>query len=251
MKTNKAFFAKLGAVAAALAVWQAAAMLLDSKILLASPPEVAARLASIWRDDGFFETAAFSFSRIVCGFLAALGAGAVLAAAAYRLRAVEYLLMPYMATIKSVPVASFIVIALVWLNSRELSVFISFLMALPIIYTNLLRGLKAADVKMLEMAEVFRVSWLKRLNYILLPQIRPFLFSTCSIALGLSWKAGIAAEIIGIPQGSIGEGLYRAKVYLETTDLFSWTVIIVILSVGFEKLFLLLLKGLFRLLEKR
>lgn len=251
MKKNKAFLAKLGAGAAALAVWQMAAMLLDSKILLASPLDVAARLTTIWQDDGFFGTVLFSFWHIVCGFLAALVAGSVLAAAAYRLKAAEYLLMPYMVTIKSVPVASFIVIALVWLSSKDLSIFISFLMGLPIIYTNLLQGLKSADVKMLEMADIFRVSWLKRAKYILLPQIKPFLLSACSIAMGLAWKAGIAAEIIGIPQGSIGEGLYNAKVYLETTDLFAWTVIIVALSVGFEKLFLLLLKSLFRLSERR
>lgn len=250
MNKNKAFLAKLGAVAAALVVWQAAAMLLNSNILLASPLDVAARLTTIWQDGEFFSTIWFSFSHIVCGFFAALVTGSVLAALAYRLKAAEYLLMPYMVTIKSVPVASFIVIALIWLSSKDLSIFISFLMTLPIIYTNLLQGLKSADVKMLEMTEVFRVPWLKRTRYVLLPQIKPFLLSACSVSLGLAWKAGIAAEVIGIPQGSIGEGLYQAKIYLETTDLFAWTVIIVLLSVGFEKLFLLLLKGLFALIHR-
>ncbi len=247
---KKEFFAKLGAAAAALVVWQAAAMLLDSRILLASPADVAARLVTIWQDDGFAGTLLFSFLHIVLGFLSGLVLGVLLALAAYKLKAAEYLLMPYMTTIKSVPVASFIVIALVWLSSSELSSFISFLMVLPIVYTNILQGLKSADVKMLEMADIFRLSWAKRMRFILLPQIKPYLMSACSVSLGLAWKSGIAAEVIGIPTGSVGEALYRAKIYLETTDLFAWTVIIVAMSVGFEKLFLLTLKGLFRLTER-
>ena len=47
----------------------------------------------------------------------------------------------------------------------------------------------------------------------------------------------IAAEIIGIPKGSIGENLYNAKIYLETPDLFAWTFVIIAVSVLFEKIF--------------
>ena len=73
--------------------------------------------------------------------------------------------------------------------------------------------------------------------YIQLPQIKPFLLSACNIAIGMSWKSGIAAEVIGIPTGSIGEMLYNAKVYFNTVDLLCWTVVIVIISQVFEKVF--------------
>ena len=155
-----------------------------------------------------------------------------------------------MVTVKSVPVASFIIIALVWLTSSSLSVFISFMIVLPIIYTNILNAIRSVDVKMLQMADIFRLSFTKRLVYVWLPQIKPFLFSACSIAIGLAWKSGVAAEIIGIPQGSIGEALYYSKVYLNTTDMFTWTLIIVIMSVAFEKLFALALKLLYKGIEK-
>lgn len=92
--------------------------------------------------------------------------------------------------------------------------------------------------------------WRRRLLYIYLPQLQPFLLSACSVALGMSWKAGIAAEVIGIPSGSIGEQLYEAKVYLSTADLLSWTVVIVLVSVLFEKLFITLLKRAFAGLER-
>lgn len=250
MLKNKKLLQKSASVAAALLFCQAAAVLLNEKIILVTPIDVFARLFTIWEEPAFFSSVWFSFSRIAAGFLLALAVGVVLALAAGRFHIVEILLWPYMVTVKSVPVASFIIIALVWLTSSSLSVFISFMIVLPIIYTNILNAIRSVDVKMLQMADIFRLSFTKRLVYVWLPQIKPFLFSACSIAIGLAWKSGVAAEIIGIPQGSIGEALYYSKVYLNTTDMFTWTLIIVIMSVAFEKLFALALRLLYKGIEK-
>ena len=101
-----------------------------------------------------------------------------------------------------------------------------------------------------KVATVFRMSLGRRILYIWIPRIKPFMLSACSIALGLSWKAGVAAELIGIPSNSLGEMLYYSKIYFNTLDLFAWTVIIVLLSIGFEKLFISLLKFTFGRIEK-
>lgn len=241
---------KFAAVLLTLAVWQAAAMALNQKVLLASPLSVLARLATIWREPEFFSSVWFSFIRIVGGFGLALVLGVLLAVLAGKFRVLETFFWPVFTAIKSVPVASFIIISLIWLTSAELSIFISFLMVLPIIYTNVLEGIRSTDRKMTEMADVFHIPWNRRLVFLWLPQVRPYLMSACSMALGLSWKAGIAAEIIGIPDGSIGEMLYNAKAYLNTVDLFAWTVIIVAVSIAFEKLFLALLRYGFRRLVR-
>ena len=134
--------------------------------------------------------------------------------------------------------ASFIILVLIWVPSRNLSVVISFLMVFPVMYTNLLKGIESTDRNLLEMAQVFRISLPRRIRYIYVSQVLPFFRAGCSVALGLCWKAGIAAEVIGIPEQSIGEMLYNAKIYLNTPDLFAWTVVIVMISLLFEKLFL-------------
>ena len=155
-----------------------------------------------------------------------------------------------MITVKTVPVASFVVICLIWLSAQNLSVFISFLIVLPVVYGNVLEGIKSEDKKMLEVGRVFGMPFLKRVLYIHMPQLKPFILSACMTSLGMSWKAGVAAEIIGTPDGSIGKQLYYAKIYLDTDDLLCWTVIIVIISVAFEKLFMLLLRRFYRRLER-
>lgn len=239
---TKNTLAKCFAVLLALGVWQAVSMLIGSEILLVSPLGVIKRLSTLVLENSFFSVVGYTFIRIVIGFFAGLLAGTLLALVAGRFRIVETLLWPYMITVKSVPVASFVVIALIWFSSSGLSSLISFLMVMPIIYTNLIDGIKAVDSKMLEMADVFKMPFSRRLRYIWLPSVKNYLLSGCRIALGLAWKSGVAAELIGYPEGSMGEALYYSKLYLETADLFAWTVVIVLLSVAFEKLFVLLLK---------
>ncbi len=241
---------RIFAVLFALFLWQIAAMCIDSKILLVSPIEVIKRLFTIWQAENFWRTIWFSFYHIAGGFLIALLLGVLLAALAGRYHRVETLLWPFMVTVKTVPVASFVVICLIWLSAQNLAVFISFLIVLPVVYGNVLQGIKSEDKGMTELGRVFRMPFLRRIAYIHLPQLKPFIMSACSTALGMAWKAGIAAEIIGIPDGSMGKQLYFAKIYLDTDDLLCWTVIIVIISVLFEKLFMWLLKCGYRRLER-
>ena len=164
---------------------------------------------------------------------------AAMTALAAALRWVEVLLRPLMLTIKSIPVASFIILALMWLRSAgNLAVFISFLMVLPVVYTNTLAGIRETDARLLEMAAVFRVPPAKRVRYLYVPAALPYFRSACTVGLGLCWKSGVAAEVIGITSGSIGEALYNAKILFSTAELLAWTVVIVLLSLAFERLFL-------------
>ena len=184
----------------------------------------------------FWQSVGFSFVRIVTGFLLAMFLGIFLAVLAYWSKTVEILIAPVIAVVKSTPVASFIILCLIWIPSRNLSVFISFLMVLPVIYTNILEGIRQTDSKILEMAKVFQVNPGRKIRYIYVSQVLPYFLSACRLSLGMCWKAGVAAEVIGVPSGSIGEKLYNAN--LNTPDLFAWTIVIIVISFVFEKCFL-------------
>mgnify|MGYP002545450977 FL=1 len=132
--------------------------------------------------------------------------------------------------------ASFIILVYLWLPGRWLTTFISALMVFPPVYLNLLEGLARRDRAFAEMARVFRVPWGRRFWRLDLPQLLPYLRSAVSLGLGLCWKAGVAAEVIGVVRGSLGERLYESKIYFEMPELFAWTVSIVALSALFEKL---------------
>lgn len=227
----------------ALALWQILASVIKQPILLVTPLQVAKRLLTIWREVGFWSTIGFTLIRILGGFFLGLFLGILLAGLSDKYKAIEILLWPYMVTIRSVPIASIVVICLIWLSGANLSIFISFLIVIPVIYQNVLTGLKNRDPELNEAAEVNGATGFKKFKYVTLPQISPFLYSACTVTIGMAWKAGVAAEIIGTPQGSIGQMLYLSKIYLDTDGLLAWTVVLVILSIICEKLILLIIKS--------
>lgn len=243
-------FENLLALALALLVWQLAALKINEPIILPTPLRVIERFFQLFSEGGLPERILFSLTRIAQGFFGGLCVGLLLAVLSSASHTVEVLLRPYLFTIKSIPVASFVVLALFWFTAGPIARVISFLMVLPIVYTNVLEGIKAADPAMLEMAEVYRMNFRRRLVYLYVPTVKTPLLSACRIALGLAWKAGIAAEIIGIPDGSLGERLYLSKIWVETDTLLAYTLVIIAVSLLFEKLVLLFMRLLFRLWEK-
>ena len=192
-----------------ITIWQFASMYLGQEILLASPVSVVRKLFKLSFTGNFWQSVGFSFVHIVTGFLLAMFLGIFLAVLAYWSKTVEILIAPVIAVVKSTPVASFIILCLIWIPSRNLSVFISFLMVLP------------------------------------------YFLSACRLSLGMCWKAGVAAEVIGVPSGSIGEKLYNAKIYLNTPDLFAWTIVIIVISFVFEKCFLGIVSRIVYMIEHR
>jgi len=234
-----------------LFVWEIAARSIGSEILLVSPVKVLQVLWKMLFTAELYKTVSFSLVRIVGGFLAAVLCGVILGALSFKVKFVRELIQLPVSVIKATPVASFIILVLIWIPSKNLSVFISFLMAFPIIYTNVCEGLISTDKKLLEMADVFEVSNAKKIRYIYIPQIIPFFRPSCALALGYCFKSGIAAEIIGLSRGSIGERIYQAKIYLETPELFAWTVVVIAVSIAFTKLFLLLIDFMLKKLEGR
>ena len=224
---SKQLFRRAGAVVFWLAVWQCAAMAIGQEVFLVSPVQALRTLLELLPQAAFWRRVGFSSGRILLGFGLGAAAGTLLA--------------PVMQLVKATPVASFIILALVWVRGSSLSVLISFLMVLPVLCGAVRTGIRGADVQLREMARVFRLPLGRRLRAIWLPAVLPAFRQGCSVALGICWKSGIAAEVIGLPNGSIGDALYRAKITLSTGELFAWTFVIILLSTGFEKLFLALL----------
>ena len=219
-----------------LAVWQILAMCVDNFLLVVTPLQALRALLTLAGQAEFWQSAFGSLWRIVLGFLLGAVLALFLAAVSYRYKIAEEVLQPFMVFCKAVPVAVFAVLLLIWWGSSMLAVAICFLVVFPNIYLNTLEGLKSADRELLEMAEIFRLSFRTRFFYIYRPALKPFLLSAFQLSLGMCWKSGVAAEVIGTPAHSIGGALYLAKIYLDTAELFAWTAVIIVLSVCFEKI---------------
>lgn len=233
---------KIIAVAFWIIVWQALSIYINNRIFLASPINVIKRLVSLCQTKESWLAIAGSSIKIASGFFLAVICGILLSILVYRFSLLKEITTVFMQTIKSIPVASFVILAILWV-AKNLSFLISFLMVLPIVYTNVMKGIQATDPFLLQMAKVFRISRIRKVRYIYLPAVMPYFISACSVGLGFCWKSGIAAELISLAQFSIGRRLYEAKLYLDTEELFAWTIIIVVISAIFEKLVMVMIRS--------
>ena len=221
-----------------LLVWQLAAALAGQELLLPSPLRVARELLRLAGGAEFWLTVAQSIRRVLTGIASAVLLGILLALLTHKSALFRALLSPVMTLVKSTPVASFIILALVWLGRDVVPPVIAALMVLPVVWANVSQGLDGIDPQLLELAQVFRLPRGRVFRRITLPSVLPHLRAALCSALGLGWKAGVAAEILTVPARSIGKRIYEAKIYLETTELFAWTAAVVLLSLVIERLLL-------------
>ncbi|MGN1002707.1 MAG: ABC transporter permease [Oscillospiraceae bacterium] len=218
-----------------LAVWELLALLVGKPLLLPDPPTVLARLGTLVTTAAFWAITAVSLLRILCGALIALALGTALAVLTCRFKAMDALFSPLLTVIKSTPVASFIILVLIWVGRDYVPSLIVVLMVLPVVWGNVTAGVRNTDPLLLRTARVFRFSRARTLRRVYIPSVMPYFLSACRTSLGLAWKAGIAAEVLTVPARSIGKMLYESKLYLETVDLFAWTLVVIVCSLVIEK----------------
>ena len=224
-------------------VWQAGAMLLGNPLLLPTPVQVVQRLLDLTVTAAFWQITFASIGRILMGVVWGVGLGVLLAVLTCNSRLLEMLIAPAMTAMQATPVASFSILVLIWLDRDFVPVLICAMMVLPVIWNSVSTGIREVDVQLLEMARVYRLPAFRVLQRVYVPSVMPFFRTACSSALGLGWKAGIAAEVLTVPRQSIGRMISESKLYLLTEELFAWTLTVIVLSLLLQRLMLRLLKG--------
>lgn len=233
-----------------LGVWQLSAFAIDrtmdgkgNELLLPYPATVAVTLFSLAQQGSFWLTVLSSLGRIVAGMVLGTGLGLLLAVLTCVCRLADELLSPAIRVIRATPVASFILLVLLWVARSWVPVVIAALMVLPVVWTNVSRGIRETDPQLLEMARAYRFSRAKTLVLVYLPSLQPYLLSAITTSMGLAWKSGVAAEVLCLPAIAIGTQIHNTKFYLEVPHLFAWTVVVVTLSLIMEHILTTALSG--------
>ena len=237
----KTFLRKLLPPAFWLGVWQFGAWLIDlsmngrgNELLLPYPMTVAKTLLNLARTSHFWLSTGYSLGRIVAGMILGTLLGLLLAALTCFSPLADELLSPAIKVIRATPVASFILLVLLWVYRDWVPVVIAALMVLPVVWGNVSRGIRETDPQLLELARAYRFYRQKTIRLIYLPSLQPYLLSAVTTSMGLAWKSGAAAEILCLPKLSIGTQIYNTKYYFEVPELFAWTACVVTLSMLME-----------------
>lgn len=233
-----------GAVAAFwLAVWVFAAALVAQPLILPGPCAVVVALLRLVCDTGTWAILVGSGARILGGLALAAVCGGVLAGVSVRSRTFSRLVAPALSFVKATPVACVVVLLLIWLGSARVSIAAVFLMALPGVYFSLVEGLAQVNKPLEQMFRLHGVRGWRLFCAHTWREVLPFVLSCARAVIGMSWKAGVAAELIGMAAGTVGERIYQAKLLIETADLLAWTVLVVAASWACERVLVWLLRA--------
>lgn len=248
-RINKKIIIHIAAVIFWLVIWQAASTFTGLDFILAGPVKVLFCLAEMFGESRTYIILAHSFLRISAGFLISFPIAFAAGMASSRYKTFKAFINPLVVMMKSLPIAVFIILILMLTASSMLSLITSFIVTFPVVYYGVLESMLNLDSGLTEMARIFSIKGIRKFRFIILPQCMPYINAAAKTSIGMCWKAGAAAEIIGLPNFSIGEQLYLSKLYLQSDVLLSWGIIIVAAGVVSEKVFLCVFKNLVRLLS--
>ena len=221
-----------------LAVWALISYKVSNSFLLPSPKDTIKVLSELIVDGEFWLISIKSFGRIILGIIIAIVLGVAIAVITSKSKLADVLMSPVLGAVKATPVASFIILISIWLSKNNLPVFITALIVLPVVSTNISVGIRSVSRVLTEVAKVYKLPVSKKISKLYVPSIMPYFLAAMKASLGMAWKAGIAAEVLSPPTYAIGTQLYYAKTYLEMPTMFAWTFVVIVFSIVIEKFFI-------------
>ena len=235
MKAKKTIL-NLIAVVFWISVWQILAMIVKLEVILPSPISTAKALINLASDITFWKSCIMSISRILTGLFCGAIFAVVIAYISYVSELAYVIFSPILTVIKATPIASFIILALIWIGREFVPSFITFLIVIPIVWSSVYHSINNIDSKLKEVTEIFGFTSREKIRHLYFPSVFSSFISSFTTSIGIAWKAGVAAEVLCTPKYSIGTSIFESKKYIETPSLFAWTATVIILSLIIEKL---------------
>lgn len=211
-------------------IWKSAAIVYNNEALLPAPEAVIIRLFNIFSTADFIQILMLTLMRGMIGFLLSLTTGILLGTIAGINNYIEKLLNPVLTIFKSTPIMSIMLLLLIWFGTEKTPIFAGFMVAFPIIYTNMMEGTKNVDKRLVEMAKTYGIDTFHIIKNIYLPSTAPFIFAGISSAFSIGWRVTIGAEVLSRPPHAIGSEMWEAKLYIQIENLLAWTIVAILLS---------------------
>lgn len=213
-----------------LAGWQVVAMLVHQPELLPTLPRLLESFLHLWSKPSFYQALGATVGRAIAGLLLSLGLAVVIAPFAARKPLISAFLRPLLTLMRSIPVISFILLALILLTPESMPLLIAFLTMFPLLTENLIQGWNHLQPDYDRLAQLFQFPRRDRLMQVIYPQLAPYLFSGLASASGFGWRAIIMGEALGQCSWGIGSQMKQAQLFIEVPELLSWTVVAMLLS---------------------
>lgn len=228
-----------------LLLWQITFGVANKGLLIDIPTPVMTlkALLRLSGDSEFWWSAVYSLLRVVIGFLLSVVVGALMGYLSFKSKTLSDFFSPILRLMRAVPVAAFIILVFLWVDSALIPQLIAFLTVLPIIWENTEKSFMGVDKNLTEMARVMGMKKTDVFRFIVFPSVKPVLTASLITGLGFAFKSGVAAEVICKSAKSLGELLWVGKTSVSYDEVFAVTAVIIILSIFLEWIIKTLLKA--------
>lgn len=227
-------------------LWEFIATSINNEIYLPKIESILQSTKEIVLDKDFIRIILSTFYRTVLSYLIALVLAIIFGVLSFASPLFYYLFNPMNSFFKTIPTLVLIVLALVWFDKDKAPYIVGFAIVLPILYEGIRNSLKEIDKNIIEMTKIYEVSLIDKLKKIYLPEIKFYLMSIFVSTFSLAFKVVIAGEVHGQPKYGMGSQIQIEKVNFNTSGIFSWIIIIVLISLIFELINSILRKRVYR-----
>jgi len=216
-------------VVAIFILWLLFSMIVDNAIILPNPFDVLSELITLISDYDSLRIILTTLYRLFVSLTIAFVLGVVLGLLGGLSQSFDFLIRPIITAVRTLPVASIIIVLLIWFGYQKAPYVITLLVILPVIYESVVNGLNSIDNDYKDVMAVFYGFDIRLIPMVYLPLISPFLLTSLIQSLGLGIKVLVMAEMLSQTKNSIGYILYLERLNLNIDTLFAWTLILILI----------------------
>jgi NitT/TauT family transport system permease protein len=183
-------------------LWWLGSRAAGSPALLPSPVRVA---QFAWRESisGDLPRAfAATLARVAVAFTIAMIGGSIVGYVAGRSERANTFIDSWVVIALNVPFLVVVVLAYIWIGLNEAAAVLAVVVAkAPTVVVTVREGARTLDPGLTDLASVFRLPLRRRLRFVVLPQLLPYLVAAGRGGLSITWKIVLVVELLGRPNG--------------------------------------------------
>lgn len=218
-----------------LIIWEGVALYIDNSLLFPRVSEIFLSLKNLVASGDFTLILWNTLSRFFISIVFSLILAIIFSVASYRYEVISFLLFPFIIFLRAVPTIAIIIVVLIWSSVERVPIVVGMLILFPILYESILGGIKNVDKNLLKMSKVFKVPTKRVVRDIYIPSIYYSISSNIPSYIGLTFKVIIAGEVLSQESLSIGGEIFINKIYLESSNIFAWIIVVIVLNYFLEK----------------
>lgn len=233
MKNKNIIYFILGIIIFIL-LWFFISLKINSEIVFPNILTIIKKLIEIILEKSFYKDLFLSLIRVFITFILSFLLAIIFGILSGIFSSIRYMLMPIINFIRTIPTIPLILVAIIWFDNNTVPIFVSMLVIFPIMYDAVVNGIINVDKNLIDMSLSYNVSLKTQIISLYIPSIKPYILTSISQSMGITWKSILAAEILALPSLGIGSKLYESHLYLDTVSLFAYCLIAVIFNGIFE-----------------